>query len=126
MQDGHSAFVEISAHPVLALALEETAEAEGKDATAILHSLRREQGGLARMLSSLGAAHAHGVNVDFAPLFKDTGATTTELPTYPFQRQRYWLEASRGAGDASPWGRHRPSIPCWGPRSHSRARAPTC
>ena len=104
LQDGHSAFVEISAHPVLALALEETAEAQGKDSTAILHSLRREQGGLARMLSSLGAAHAHGVNVDFAPLFKDTGATTTELPTYPFQRQRYWLEASRGAGDASALG----------------------
>ena len=104
LADGHSAFVEISAHPVLALALEETAEAQGKDSTAILHSLRREQGSLARMLSSLGAAHAHGVNVDFAPLFKDTGATTTELPTYPFQRQRYWLEASRGAGDASALG----------------------
>ena len=102
--DGHSAFVEISAHPVLALALSETAEAQGKDQAAILHTLRREQGGLQRLLSSLAHAHAHGVVVDFGPLFAGTGATLAELPTYAFQRQRYWLEARRGAGDASSLG----------------------
>ena len=47
------------------------------------------------MLSALAAAHAHGVAVDWAPLFKDTGATHHRLPTYPFQRQRYWLEAGQ-------------------------------
>ena len=104
LQDGHSALVEISAHPVLALALSETAEAQGKDSAAILHSLRREQGGMGRMLSSLADSHAHGVAVDFGPLFEGTGATLAELPTYAFQRQRYWLEAGRGAGDASSLG----------------------
>ena len=104
LNDGHSAFVEISAHPVLALALSETAEAQGKDQAAILHSLRREQGGLQRLLSSLADAHAHGVAVDFGPLFEGTGAGLAELPTYAFQRQRYWLEARRGAGDLSAAG----------------------
>jgi malonyl CoA-acyl carrier protein transacylase/NAD(P)-dependent dehydrogenase (short-subunit alcohol dehydrogenase family) len=104
LKDGHSAFVEVSAHPVLALPLSETAEAQGKDQAAILHTLRREEGNSRRLLTSLAAAHAHGVPVDFAPLFEGTGARLTELPTYPFQRQRYWLEASKGSGDASSLG----------------------
>ena len=104
LQDGHSALVEISAHPVLAMALSETAEAQGKDSTAILHSLRRGEGNSRRLLSSLADAHAHGVAVDFAPLFEGTGAGLAELPTYAFQRQRYWLEAGTGAGDASSLG----------------------
>jgi acyl transferase domain-containing protein/NAD(P)-dependent dehydrogenase (short-subunit alcohol dehydrogenase family)/acyl carrier protein len=114
LKDGHSAFVEVSAHPVLALALSETAEAQGKDQTAILHTLRREEGGSQRMFSSLAAAHAHGVPVDFAPLFEGTGAQVTELPTYPFQRQRYWLEASRGSGDASSLGQSSTEHPLLG------------
>ena len=56
------------------------------------------------LIASLGAAHAGGVEVDWAPLFKDSGAAFTELPTYPFQRERYWLTPSAGAGDASALG----------------------
>ena len=102
--DGHSAFVELSAHPVLSMALAETTEAEGKQNTLVLHSLRRSEGGARRFYSSLAEAHANGLRVSFDSLLKDSGATNTELPTYPFQRQRYWLEASRGTGDLSAAG----------------------
>ena len=104
LRDGTSAFVEMSAHPVLSLALSETTEAEGKQNTLVLHTLRREEGGARRFYSSLAEAHAHGLRVSFDSLLKDSGATNTELPTYPFQRQRYWLEASRGTGDLSAAG----------------------
>ena len=103
LADGYSAFVEVSPHPVLALALGESAEAEGRPA-AVLHTLRREEGGARRFVTSLAAAHANGIAVDFSPLFEGTGAAFTELPTYPFQRQRYWLEASASSGDASALG----------------------
>ena len=88
------------------MALGETVEdaLENPDSIAVHHTLRRQEGGLARFLASLGAAHAGGVEVDWAPLFKDSGAAFTELPTYPFQRERYWLTPSAGAGDASALG----------------------
>ncbi|WP_172629620.1 SDR family NAD(P)-dependent oxidoreductase, partial [Streptomyces sp. NL15-2K] len=39
----------------------------------------------------LATLHVHGVEVDWAQLF--TGVEPVELPTYAFQRQRYWLES---------------------------------
>ncbi|MFD3326573.1 beta-ketoacyl reductase, partial [Streptomyces sp. NPDC058701] len=34
-----------------------------------------------------------GVEVSWPALFEGTGARTIDLPTYPFQRRRYWLES---------------------------------
>jgi acyl transferase domain-containing protein/aryl carrier-like protein len=113
LQDGFGAFVEVSPHPVLAMALQETVEAEGAEA-AILGSLRRDEGGARRFLTSLGAAHAHGVAVDWSTLFEATGAVAVELPTYPFQRQRYWLEAGAGAGNVPSLGQSAAEHPLLG------------
>ncbi len=46
-----------------------------------------------------GLAHAHiqGVEVDWSPLIE--GGRTVDLPTYPFQREWYWLAAGTGARD---------------------------
>ena len=112
--EGHTAFLEISSHPVLTLALTETVEANVEDPSriAVLHSLRREEGDLARFLTSLGQAHSEGVEVDLASLTK--AGTLTELPTYPFQRQRYWLEAKAGAGDPSGLGQSATEHPLLG------------
>ncbi len=99
-------FIEMSAHPVLTIALRETAEDALEDfaSVAAIGSLRRGDGGPRRFLTSLGEAWAHGVQVDRDALF--AGAARVELPTYAFQRQRYWLEVSaQGAagGDALGW-----------------------
>jgi acyl transferase domain-containing protein/acyl carrier protein len=101
LADGFATLIEIGPHPVLAMAVGETVEAAAEDPArvAVLHTLRREEGGLARFLASLAAAHAAGVEVDWAPLFERTGAALVDLPTYPFQRERFWLQASAAAGD---------------------------
>ncbi|MER6188304.1 type I polyketide synthase [Streptomyces sp. NPDC001652] len=83
---GHTLFVETAPHPVLSLAIEETA---GPDVVTV-GSLRRDDGGPDRFLTSLAEAFTHGARVDWAPAFP--GARTTPLPTYAFQHQRYWLE----------------------------------
>ncbi|MET9836120.1 SDR family NAD(P)-dependent oxidoreductase, partial [Streptomyces sp. NPDC006385] len=50
------------------------------------------------LLSALARAWAHGVGVDWKAVFTGTGATRVDLPTYAFQRHRYWLEDGPGAG----------------------------
>ncbi|WP_420857009.1 SDR family NAD(P)-dependent oxidoreductase, partial [Streptomyces chilikensis] len=88
LADGHTVFVEVSPHPVLGLGLQGTAEN-----AAVLGTLRRDEGGLDRFLTSLAEAHCHGVTVDWETVFAGTGARPTPLPTYAFQRQRYWPES---------------------------------
>ncbi|MGV9249743.1 SDR family NAD(P)-dependent oxidoreductase, partial [Streptomyces sp. NPDC003710] len=93
LSDGFGVFVESSSHPVLALSVEETAESAESDPI-VIGTLRRDQGGLERFYSSLGELHVRGVRVDWTPAFAGTTARRVELPTYAFQRRRYWVEAT--------------------------------
>ncbi|MEU0692020.1 SDR family NAD(P)-dependent oxidoreductase, partial [Streptomyces uncialis] len=88
--EGFRFFVEPSAHPVLAVAVGESVEAAGVEA-AVLGTLRRGEGGLERLLHSLGEGFVRGLAVDWSGVFP--GARRVELPTYAFQRRRYWLTA---------------------------------
>ncbi|PJJ06450.1 8,8a-deoxyoleandolide synthase [Streptomyces sp. 2333.5] len=98
---GHRTFVEVSPHPVLTVPLQETVEDEGADAV-VTGTLRRDDGGLARLYTSLGVLYAHGVDVDWSPAFAERRPHRVELPTYAFQRQRFWLEPEAPAVAASP------------------------
>ncbi len=96
---GFTTFVEVSAHPVLAAAVEETL-----DEPVVVGSLRRGEGGLPRFLTSLAELWSRGAPVEWAGLFP--GARLVDLPTYPFQRERYWLTAAEkaaGAADEQFW-----------------------
>ncbi|SDN50481.1 type I polyketide synthase [Allokutzneria albata] len=96
LASGHTAFIEVSPHPMLAMAMQETIEDTGTDAITV-GTLRREEGDRSRLMLSLADAYARGVTVSWSELF-GTGPTI-DLPTYPFQRQRYWLEVEQAAGD---------------------------
>ncbi|WP_410638396.1 SDR family NAD(P)-dependent oxidoreductase [Amycolatopsis sp. lyj-346] len=95
---GHPAFVEVGPHPVLLAAVLETVEASGADAV-VTDTLRRGDGGLDRFAGSVAALHVRGVAVDWGPFFPD--ARRVPLPTYPFERERFWLDRGATAGGAA-------------------------
>ncbi|MEU4898936.1 SDR family NAD(P)-dependent oxidoreductase, partial [Streptomyces sp. NPDC044780] len=98
---GFGVFIEASAHPVLTYGVQESIDAAGVEAVA-LGSLRRDDGGLDRFLASVAEAYVHGVDVDWSSLFE--GARRVDLPTYAFQRRRYWLDVPVVSGDVSAVG----------------------
>ncbi len=102
LADGHRVFIECSAHPVLIPGLQQCFEAAGADAVTI-PTLRRDEGGPAQLARAFGQAFTGGVPVDWRPWFEAAAPLRpVELPTYAFERERYWLPApARGtrAGD---------------------------
>ncbi|OEV03912.1 SDR family NAD(P)-dependent oxidoreductase, partial [Streptomyces oceani] len=90
------ALLEVSPHPVLTAGVRDAADAEGLD-TPVIGTLRRAEVDHRRMLASVAEAHVRGVRVDWSAALPD--GRSVELPTYPFQRQRYWLDGlDAGAG----------------------------
>jgi acyl transferase domain-containing protein len=91
VESGHGLFVELSPHPLLTTSVEEVlhgAEGEG----CAVGSLRRGQGERASLLEALGGLWVRGRPPAWERLFP-AGGRRVPLPTYPWQRQRHWIEA---------------------------------
>jgi len=97
---GTPLFIETSPHPVLTGHVQDSLRQAELPGTAI-GSLRRGQGGWQRLLRSVSEAFALGADVDWPVLLgsaPDDSAHSrhVQLPTYPFERTRYWIEDSSG------------------------------
>ncbi|MFF3801525.1 type I polyketide synthase, partial [Streptomyces sp. NPDC002134] len=86
---GHTTYVESSAHPVLTYSIEETEGAE-----IVTGTLRRNEGTLTRLLTSAAHLHTHGHTINW-PI---NHSRPVDLPTYPFQHQRYWINPRTSTG----------------------------
>ncbi len=85
-KSGQRLFLEVSAHPQLLVAL---AQAAGEDGAAV-GSLRRGAGS-EQLVRSAAELYVHGFEADWTVVLGRAG-TLVELPTYPFQRARYWID----------------------------------
>ncbi|MFI6134241.1 SDR family NAD(P)-dependent oxidoreductase, partial [Micromonospora sp. NPDC051141] len=95
VEAGHRMFVEVSSHPVLAMAVEQAGEG-----LVVAGTLRRDDGGRDRWLRSVAALHVAGVAVDWTPVLGSGPTHTVALPTYPFEHQRFWPQTvAGGVGD---------------------------
>ncbi|MEU5424849.1 type I polyketide synthase [Streptomyces olivoreticuli] len=65
------------------------------------------------VLAALARLHVRGLPVDWHRVYAGSGARRVDLPTYPFQRQRYWLEdtASTTEGHGHPLLTQTTSVP---------------
>ncbi|WP_254407519.1 type I polyketide synthase [Streptomyces sp. GMY02] len=101
LADGYGQFIEVGPHPVLLPSIQETIDTTDRRAHAI-GSLRRDDGGWDRFLSFAAEAYARGTALDWERLFP--GARRVDVPTYAFQRERFWPSVSARAVDASGLG----------------------
>jgi acyl transferase domain-containing protein/surfactin synthase thioesterase subunit len=86
----YTLFLEISPHPILAGYISQCLRDLEQEGT-VLPSLRRQTEERGTMLSSLGALYTRGYPVDWRKLYPQGGRCVT-LPTYPWQRSRYWVD----------------------------------
>ncbi|GAA2986038.1 type I polyketide synthase [Streptosporangium longisporum] len=97
---GHHRFIEIGPHPVLTMAVEEILAGRGVPGLAA-GTLRRGEGGTDAFRRALAVACLGGVPVSWTT----AGTRAVDLPTYRFERERYWLTPSTGPGRAPGLGR---------------------
>jgi acyl transferase domain-containing protein/NAD(P)-dependent dehydrogenase (short-subunit alcohol dehydrogenase family)/acyl carrier protein len=86
---GVTRFVEVGPDAVLTALAQENLAGQSSDVVAV-PMLRGNTGEEYSVLSALARLHVDGVKVDWPELFVEVGARRVELPTYAFQRERFW------------------------------------
>ncbi|MCI0386792.1 SDR family NAD(P)-dependent oxidoreductase [Streptomyces sp. CNQ085] len=98
-------FLEIGPDPVLT--------ALAGDVPAV-STLRKDRPEAETLLSACAELFVRGAEIDWSALFEGTGARRVDLPTYPFQHRRYWLDAAPAVSDADGLGLARTDHPLLG------------
>ncbi|MFC8042055.1 type I polyketide synthase [Nocardia sp. NPDC057353] len=102
IEAGFTRFVEVSPHPVLTTAIGETLGGTG----VVVGSLRRDQPEQRQLRTAAAQLFVSGTPVALTT-GQGGGGHRVELPTYAFQRRRYWLETPtatvESADDARFW-----------------------
>ncbi|MFI7003382.1 SDR family NAD(P)-dependent oxidoreductase [Nocardia sp. NPDC050175] len=91
---GVRTFLEVGPHGVLCAMGRDCLADPGVAFVPLQHRTRPQA---REAVSALAIAHARGAWVDWPMFFADSGARRVDLPTYPFQRKRYWLESGSAA-----------------------------
>ncbi len=101
LETGEHTFVELSPHPVLAPAITDTlAGASGRRCSTLVTTLRKDRPDLDALAGALARLHLYGHSPFWPALYPH--ANTAGLPTYPFERRRYWLAPSTNAEVGDP------------------------
>ncbi|MFB9546164.1 SDR family NAD(P)-dependent oxidoreductase, partial [Micromonospora sagamiensis] len=105
---GHTHFVEPSPHPVLTVGIQDSLDASDVTGTTT-GTLKRGDGGPRRLLLSLATVHTR---TERTPVLaadpEHVPDGTVDLPTYPFQRQAYWITAGPVPTGPAPGGAPHP------------------
>ncbi|GAB3440709.1 hypothetical protein GCM10027570_06250 [Streptomonospora sediminis] len=109
--NGVDGVVEVSPHPALLGSVEEIAQDAGTRIAATA-TLRRGAGGAEGLIGALAEAWTRGIALDWTSFLPAGPAAYVPLPTYAFQRERYWpapapaaapAAGAAGAGTADAW-----------------------
>ncbi len=114
---GNDVFVEIGPNPML-LAMGQRCLPEAEAVWAA--SLRQGREDWQQLLDSAGALFTYGIDLDWTAIDRSYARRRLALPTYPFERQRYWFASTPSRG-VSPRHAVSPAHPLLGERLRSPA-----
>ncbi|MBQ6640333.1 MAG: SDR family oxidoreductase, partial [Saccharopolyspora sp.] len=110
---GVRAMTEAGVHTFLELGPDGVLSGMARDTTGadalLVPALRRDRGEAEALTTALASLHVRGIPIDWAEFFSGTGARRVDLPTYAFQRERFWPEhtaeqpAQSDSADAAFW-----------------------
>nr|WP_134729754.1 type I polyketide synthase [Amycolatopsis nivea] len=92
--DGVTRFLELGPDTTLAAMAAGCFDEQPEALASLLH---KENDEAVAALTGVAQLHVSGVDVDWSAIYEPTGARPVPVPTYPFQRQRFWLESTSGA-----------------------------
>ncbi len=92
---GADVFVDVGPGSTVAGIAREAFASGGVDDVVVLSTARRDRGAVAALVGTLAELHVRGGAVDWAAWFGTR--RQVDLPTYAFQRQRYWLDFLAGS-----------------------------
>ncbi|MBF2019678.1 MAG: acyltransferase domain-containing protein [Hydrococcus sp. C42_A2020_068] len=95
-QQGYEILVEVAPKPMLAQ----------KTGKVCLSSLNPGKDDWQQLLESLGTLYVRGAKVDWLGFERDYSRQSVQLPTYPWQRKRYWFEPNNNGHGNQNNGQH--------------------
>ncbi|WP_439427363.1 type I polyketide synthase [Micromonospora sp. LA-10] len=105
---GVGRFVELGPDGALAVAAQDVlADLPGAGDAVVAAALRRGRPEVTTMVEAVARLHTAGEPVDWSAVFAGRPARAVDLPTYPFQRQRYWTGPATTSADVGAAGLRR-------------------
>ncbi|WP_228717938.1 type I polyketide synthase [Kitasatospora acidiphila] len=104
--NGVGGFLELGPQPVLTAYAQSCSASQDGGGPVFAFAARDGEHEPSALLSAVARLHLRGVGVDWPAVFADRGLRRVELPTYAFQRRRYWLDPPRPAVAEPAAGEH--------------------
>ncbi|WP_460062315.1 type I polyketide synthase [Streptomyces sp. YKOK-I1] len=99
-EQGVSRFVELGADGTLTALAQGVLDSEDRGLL-LTPALRKDRAEAHSLLSAVVGLHLHGGQVDWAAVYAPAGATVVDLPTYAFERERFWPDGARLGGPSA-------------------------
>ena len=101
---GYRTFLEIGAKPtLLGMGHHCLKDTDFSNQLRWLPSLRPKRSDWQQLLESLAQLYVRGVSIDWAGFDRDYPRRRITLPTYPFQRQRFWFKTTENNSQSRQW-----------------------
>ena len=95
LQQDIDIFLEIGAKPILSSIGKTILVNEANNSLVLVPSLSAKQSNHQTMLNSLAQLYHQGIKIDLQKFNQNYSPPKVDLPTYAFQRQRYWWEPAK-------------------------------